>query len=341
MENMIDITLLKFHPLNSKIYGEEDIKELAEKIKKSGWIKPLLINQNNIVISGHRRLKACLSLGIKEVPFERKEFKNEQEELQRLLLENEYREKTTYQKIQEGKMWEKIYKAQAKERQAAIGSKNLGLNVENLPPLEQGKTRDVVAEKIDIGSGKTYEAAKKVVNEIDKLKEQGNKKDAEFVKATLNESVNGAKNILKTDLAKVDEGLKDKVISKEITAKEAVKEIKKQVEPKVDNSVKKEEMKVCSKCGQEKSIDKEKIRGIDINAVLQDVKHTDKNINIVDGKSMAVEISRNINMFAQNLSKYVEMEKQFEDMQNEDKKKITDSIASIEEVINKIKEFMY
>lgn len=365
----VNVKDLKPHPMNIHIYGEEDIKELAEKIKESGWVKPLVITSDNTIISGHRRLKACLMLGIKEVECETVYFKNKNEELERLLLENQSREKTNEQKIREGLMWEQVIKEKARLRKLSTLN-NQSLDKENFPQREQGQARDIVAQKIDIGSGKTYEAAKKVVNEIDKLEEQGNKKDAEFVKTTLNESVNGAKNLLKTNLSKVDEELKDKVIKKEITAKEAIKEIKNQVEPKVDNS-QKEEMKVCSKCGQEKSIhnfyegrnqcieccnssrnpkdvygneikiDKEKIKGINIEAVLQDVKNTDKNINNIDHKSVAMEISCNIDMFVQNLGKYVEMEEQFEDMKNEDKKKITDSIASIEEIINKIKEFMY
>ncbi|NMM65476.1 hypothetical protein HBE96_23135 [Clostridium sp. P21] len=42
---------------------------------------------------------------------------------------------------------EEIQKVKAKERQALVGSQNLGLDVETLPPLEQGKTRDIVAKE--------------------------------------------------------------------------------------------------------------------------------------------------------------------------------------------------
>lgn len=366
----INVKDLKPHPMNTQIYGEEDIKELAEKIKESGWVKPLVITPDGTIISGHRRLKACLMLGIEEVEYETVHFNNKNEELERLLLENQSREKTNEQKIREGLMWEEVIKEKARLRQAIAGSRNLGLEVEKFPQLETGRTRDLVAEKIDIGSGKNYDYGKKVVKAIDKFKEKGKEKEAQVLSTVLGKSINGAKNLLKNDLSKVDEELKNKVINKEISAKEAVKEIKKQAEPKVDNSIK-EEMKVCSKCGQEKSIhnfyegrnqciecckssrnpkdvygneikiDKEKIKGMDIDAVLQDVKNTNKNIADMDGKSIATEFSCNVDMFVQNLSKYIEMEEQFEDMQNEDKKEITDSIASIEEVINKIKGFLY
>ena len=47
----------------------------------------------------------------------------------------------------------------AKERQAINGSNNLGLNSEKFHTLDKsdkGRTTDIVAEKIGIGSGETY-----------------------------------------------------------------------------------------------------------------------------------------------------------------------------------------
>lgn len=383
----INVKDLKQHPMNTQIYGEEDIKELAEKIKESGWVKPLVITPDGTVISGHRRLRACLMLGIEEVEYEAVYFNNKNEELERLLLENQSREKTNEQKIREGLMWEKVIKEKAKLRMSVGGQ-----GKEKIPTHEKGQTRDIVAEQIDIGSGKTYETAKKVVKQIDKLKEEGKEKEAEFLKTTLNDSVNAAKKIANTDLTKFDNELKDKVISKEVTpkqaikemqnegkenfpqdkqiSKEAIKEIKKQAEPEEITSVK-EEMKVCSKCGQEKSIhnfyegknqcieccklsrnpkdvygneikiDKEKIKGIDIEAIIANVKDTNKDINIIDGESIAMELSCNIDMFVQSIGKYVEMEEQFDNMKKENIDKIMGSITSIEEVINKIKGFLY
>lgn len=70
-------------------------------------------------------------------------------------------------------MWEEIETRKAKERQAINGSKNLGLNMDNVPSLEnnkikndKGAVRDIIAEKVGIGSGRTYERAKNAVNKI-------------------------------------------------------------------------------------------------------------------------------------------------------------------------------
>ena len=69
----IDITLIKENPINHEIYGDEDpdqFTELLEKIKASGYIKPLVINRNYLLVSGHRRYHCALSLGKKVIDVE-------------------------------------------------------------------------------------------------------------------------------------------------------------------------------------------------------------------------------------------------------------------------------
>jgi len=114
----ISIDKLKPHPINKNIYGEEskEIKMLSEQIKKSKMITNLIVNQDNIIISGHRRYYACLILNIKEVPCKKIIFKDENEELERLLIENQYRDKTTEQKAREGQLQEKIERDKAEKR---------------------------------------------------------------------------------------------------------------------------------------------------------------------------------------------------------------------------------
>lgn len=66
----IEINKLTSHPLNSRIYGFTDCTDLIESIEKTGWIKPILITRNNTIISGHRRVEACIVLKILDVDFE-------------------------------------------------------------------------------------------------------------------------------------------------------------------------------------------------------------------------------------------------------------------------------
>ncbi len=54
---------LKFHPMNEQIYGvNEDVSDLKEEIRKSGYVMPLIITPDNVIISGHRRVRACREL---------------------------------------------------------------------------------------------------------------------------------------------------------------------------------------------------------------------------------------------------------------------------------------
>ena len=118
---LFPISALQTHLANSKIYNDEyeDVTELAEQIKKSGWIKPLVVNHFNVIISGHRRYRAAIKLGMKEIPIERKSFSSTEDEMEMLLLENHTRLKTIEQKVREAEAWRKIEEARARARKHA------------------------------------------------------------------------------------------------------------------------------------------------------------------------------------------------------------------------------
>ena len=168
------------HPKNDSIYGDEDIEQLAQDIKRSKWVKPLIVTPEGTIISGHRRWKAVSSLGWETVPVEEKEFTDEIAELEALLLENANREKSIEQKCREGLTWEAIEQANSRQR---MGTKGSGV----------GSTRDVVAKRVGIGSGINYEKARKVVSVIDEALLVGNLAKAEALRNKLNhKSVNAA-----------------------------------------------------------------------------------------------------------------------------------------------------
>ena len=93
----LSINILKENPLNKQIYGDDDenqLKELAEKIKSSGWIKPIVINKDYLILSGHRRVKAAMSLNIESVECEVVNI-DEDKQVEIFLNENHYRRKTS------------------------------------------------------------------------------------------------------------------------------------------------------------------------------------------------------------------------------------------------------
>ena len=53
---------------NSKTHTLEQIEKIAASIQEFGFINPIVINQENGVVSGHGRLKAAKKLKLKEVP---------------------------------------------------------------------------------------------------------------------------------------------------------------------------------------------------------------------------------------------------------------------------------
>jgi ParB/RepB/Spo0J family partition protein len=205
--HQVEIHLLAPHPCNASIYGEdEDISQLVESVRASGWIKPLVVTPDYIIISGHRRLKAALKLGWEMVPVEVREFENPAAELEALLLENESRHKTTEQKAREAKAWKDIESQLASIRKSEAGKSAAPgrcavrekKDVENFPRLSQGKTRDALAARVGLGSGKTYEKAVMVVERIDELMGQGNKEAARGLRKVLNEqSVDAAYKLVK------------------------------------------------------------------------------------------------------------------------------------------------
>lgn len=54
----VQLDQLKAHPSNAQIYGDEPDKKLVQSIKDHGVLQPLLVTPENVVLSGHLRLKA-------------------------------------------------------------------------------------------------------------------------------------------------------------------------------------------------------------------------------------------------------------------------------------------
>lgn len=108
-------------------------------------------------------------------------FATPEAEMERLLRENENRGKTPEQQIREGMTWEPIERQKAEERQKA------GVDLqENFP--EAGKVRDIIAHRVGLGSGKTYEKGKSIVERIDyELKTDDVHRYAEILRSQLNE----------------------------------------------------------------------------------------------------------------------------------------------------------
>jgi len=192
----------KLHPhsRNSAIYGEdEDLAELISLIRISGWVKPLVVTPTGTIISGHQRCKAVLALGWESILVEVREFPDELAELEALLLENASRLKTTEQKVREGEAWKEVETFKANLRQkASLKNGNHPPVPENFPEREKGESRDRIAKRVGIGSGRTYEKAALVVSVIDEDSKKGDLVTAQGLRQVLNEkSVDAAHTLAK------------------------------------------------------------------------------------------------------------------------------------------------
>lgn len=64
----VDVKALKPYENNAKVHGKRQIERLKESINEFGFVSPILIDKNNVVIAGHGRLEAATQLGLEKVP---------------------------------------------------------------------------------------------------------------------------------------------------------------------------------------------------------------------------------------------------------------------------------
>jgi len=99
-------------------YG--DIEELANSINERGQLQPIIIDQDKILIDGHRRLLACKSLGRKVLALRRPSLDSADRKLDELVT-NVHRKDFTWQ--EECTAIEEIHQDfQQKKRETIIGS---------------------------------------------------------------------------------------------------------------------------------------------------------------------------------------------------------------------------
>ena len=70
---MLEIEKLHEYEGNAKKHPESQVKKIANSIKEFGFLNPILIDKDNVIIAGHGRYYAAKSLGLKEVPIIRVE----------------------------------------------------------------------------------------------------------------------------------------------------------------------------------------------------------------------------------------------------------------------------
>lgn len=158
---LIDVEKIKVTDRIRKDFG--NIQELADDIKANGLINPPVVTPENdgtfTLLTGERRLRAMRSLGYKQIEVRTWSSLSDEQKLNIEISENEVRKDfSKAERIEYARRLEKVESLKAEERMKSGKSDP----VENSP--QGGKTRDIVAEKVGIGSSDTYRKEKYIVD---------------------------------------------------------------------------------------------------------------------------------------------------------------------------------
>jgi DNA modification methylase len=88
----IDINLIKPYENNAKKHDKKQIQQVADSIKRFGFVQPLVIDKDNNLIIGHCRLESAKLLGLKEVPVLQLENLTDKEVIALRLADNKLNE---------------------------------------------------------------------------------------------------------------------------------------------------------------------------------------------------------------------------------------------------------
>lgn len=87
----MNINEIKPNPNNPRTIDSEDYAKLVKSIKDDPKLleaKPLIIDENNVILGGNQRYLACLELGIQEVPVIKMANLTEKEKQKLLVIDN-------------------------------------------------------------------------------------------------------------------------------------------------------------------------------------------------------------------------------------------------------------
>lgn len=246
------ISELKPHPYNEEIYGtNESIDELVASIRKTGKVATLIITDENVIISGHRRWKSCQRLTeegdtrFNSVNCEIEHFIDSLDEIESLIMYNDTRIKSLEQKAREAQVLLDIEKEKAEKRRLATLKQNSSTDRAEPPTRTDGdsvgRPRDVVAKKLKMKSGREVERAVKSVEIIDKLTETGRKDDAELIRDTLNNTSASTAADLSSHIDELTEDEKQAIRDKKMSAYKVVSKYATKRTPKITDDISEEE----------------------------------------------------------------------------------------------------
>ena len=156
----VDPRLIKPNPDQPRhVFSEEGLEELKESIRREGLLQPIVAKKDGAhyqLVAGERRLRAALSLGLREIPVFMRPTNDAEDLLKLALIENVHRENLSV--IEQAKAYAELigrYKYTQERCSEEMGKprsvvSNL-LRLLSLPDLIQ---QDVQAERLSYGHAK-------------------------------------------------------------------------------------------------------------------------------------------------------------------------------------------
>ena len=142
---------------------DEDLEQLKIDIKKNGLLQNIVVNQNKKLVSGYRRLQCCKELGHETIWAIIINTEGEEHERLIELSENVNRKNFTYSDLM--KAADELHSYVEEKSEERKSSKEPSkFDIPGLPPMS-GRTSEIMAKILSselIGSGKTYERARKI-----------------------------------------------------------------------------------------------------------------------------------------------------------------------------------
>ena len=83
------------NPQNPRVL-EQAIAPIADSIYEFGFLVPVVIDENNVILSGHARTRAAISLDIRKIPVVRADELSENQKKAFMLADNRLSENATY-----------------------------------------------------------------------------------------------------------------------------------------------------------------------------------------------------------------------------------------------------
>lgn len=65
---IVPIGLLHTNPDNAKDHGLKQVRPITTSMERYGFLSPIIIDDNHMVVAGHGRYRAAKLLGLREIP---------------------------------------------------------------------------------------------------------------------------------------------------------------------------------------------------------------------------------------------------------------------------------